>query len=294
MVFRFPRSLRLASAALAAAAVVAGCSSLGEWERKAIFSPVKGEQRWHREPLAGTEVFDLKVGEQTINAWYTPAARDGAPTVLYLHGARWNLNGSVFRIERWVEMGFNVLAVDYRGFGRSTEILPSEDSAREDARAALAELKRREPDPGRRYLFGHSLGGALAIDLAAEPGASQQVAAVVVESTFTSIPAVVQEMKWGWIPGLQIAISQRFDSISKVAQIQAPLLILHGTADSLVPPAMADELLAAATTPRKRLVKLEGAGHSGASRHPAYADAVLDFLGAPLAANTRSAATRTP
>ena len=77
MVFRFPRSLRLASAALAAAAVVAGCSSLGEWERKAIFSPVKGEQRWHREPLAGTEVFDLKVGEQTINAWYTPAARDG-------------------------------------------------------------------------------------------------------------------------------------------------------------------------------------------------------------------------
>ncbi|MEG2154545.1 MAG: alpha/beta fold hydrolase [Burkholderiaceae bacterium] len=290
---RWVRRSRLAAAALMAIALAAGCSSLGEWERKAIFSPTQGEQRWHREPLAGTETFDLKVGEQTVRAWYTPAISADAPTVLYLHGARWNLNGSVFRIERWVEMGFNVLAIDYRGFGASSEILPSEDSARADTRAALTELKRRQPDPARRYLYGHSLGGALAIDLAAERGADE-FAAVVVESTFTSIPAVVQEMKWGWIPGIQLAIRQRFDSINKVAKIEAPLLIVHGTADGLVPPAMADELFAAAASPVKRLVKFEGVGHSGVSRHPGYADAVMSFLFATLAGGTTLSAAGSP
>lgn len=291
MAMKLLRPARLAALLLSAAGLAAGCASLGEWERQAIFSPTQGEQRWHREPLAGTEIFDLAAESQRLRAWYTPAPQAGAPTVLYLHGARWNLNGSVFRIERWVEMGFNVLAIDYRGFGESAAIVPSEASARADVRAALAELQRREPDPARRVLYGHSLGGALAIDLAADAAGADQFSAVVVESTFTSIPAVVAGMKWGWIPGLDLAIRQRFESINKVAQVSAPLLIVHGSEDRLVPPAMADELLAAATSPTKRLVKLEGAGHSGASRHPAYAGAVLDFLaGLPVAGERLSAA----
>lgn len=278
MALKLLRPARLAALLLAAAGLAAGCASLGEWERQAIFSPAKGEQRWHREPLAGTEIFDLQAEGQRVRAWYTPAAQADAPTVLYLHGARWNLNGSVFRIERWVQMGYNVLAIDYRGFGDSAEIVPSEASARADVRAALAELQRREPDPARRVLYGHSLGGALAIDLAADPAGAQAFSAVVVESTFTSIPAVVSGMKWGWIPGLDLAIRQRFESIDKIARVAAPLLIVHGDEDRLVPPVMAEQLLAAATSPRKRLVKLAGAGHSGASRHPDYATAVLAFL----------------
>lgn len=270
---------RLIAASLVALALAGGCSTLGEWERQMIFSPAKGEQRWHREPLAGTEIFDLDAAGERVRAWYTPAGRADAPTVLYLHGARWNLNGSVFRIERWVEMGFNVLAIDYRGFGASTEIVPSEASARADVRAALAELRRREPEASKRVLYGHSLGGALAIDLAADPVAADAFSAVVVESTFTSIPAVAQGMKWGWLPGLDFAIRQRFESIDKIGRIQLPLLIIHGREDKLVPPAMAEQLLQAATSPRKQLVMLTGAGHSGASRHPGYARAVLDFLG---------------
>jgi len=259
---------------------VGGCASLDEWQRKAIFSPVKGEQRWHREPLAGTEEFDLALGGHRIRAWYTPAARTDAPTVLYLHGARWNLNGSVFRIERWVEMGYNVLAIDYRGFGQSTEIVPSEESVYEDARVAFEELGRRQPDPARRLLYGHSLGGAVALDLATREGMGERIAAVVVESTFTSMPALVKGLRWGWVPGLDFAITQRFDSLSKIARVDKPLLIIHGTADRLVPESMAEELHAAAGSRVKRLVKLEGASHSGASRHPDYARAVRDFLGA--------------
>jgi len=248
------RATALFVAALAATALAGGCASVDEWQRKTIFSPIKGEQRWHREPLPGTEQFDLAVAPgQTIRAWYTPTDRADAPTVLYLHGARWNLNGSVFRIERWVDLGFNVLAIDYRGFGASTEIVPSEDTARADTRVAFAELMRREPDPARRYVYGHSLGGALALDLAAGNAADEGIAAVVVESTFTSIPDVAKGLRWGWVPGLDLAITQRFDSLTHVDKNDPPLLILHGTADKTV--AVADSEALAAS------LKAAGAPH---------------------------------
>jgi uncharacterized protein len=288
------RVTALVLATLAATALVGGCATVDEWQRKTIFSPVKGDQRWHREPLAGTEVFDLPVAEgQRIRAWYTPAERADAPTVLYLHGARWNLNGSVFRIERWVEMGYNVLAIDYRGFGASSELVPSEDSARADTRVAFEELMRREPDPARRVVYGHSLGGALALDLAAGNRPDEGIAAVVVESTFTSIPEVAKGLRWGWVPGLDLAITQRFDSLAKVGRVEEPLLILHGTADGVVPHEMADALYAAGATQPKRVVKLEGASHSGASRHPGYPVAVREFLATLPAPPTQRLAAST-
>lgn len=279
------RPLALLAVALGLGGAFAGCASLDEWQRQAIFNPARDNPRWFSEPLAGTEAFDLALPNgDKIHMWHIPQAANAAaaPTVLYLHGARWNMNGSVFRIARWHELGFNVLAVDYRGFGRSTELLPSEESATEDARAAFAELKRRQPDPTRRYIYGHSLGGALAIDLAAreigeEPSA---VAGVVIESTFTSIPDVVRGMKWGWVPGIGLAVTQPFDSLSKIAKVRVPLLVLHGTADGVVPHTMADELYAAAGSPEKKLVKIEGGTHSGSSRMggSVYRDAVLTFV----------------
>src|SRR5690606_37510116 len=120
--------------------------ALDEWQRQRIFSPESESRRWWREPPQGTEIFDITLhnGDQ-VRTWYWRHPSGDAPTVLYLHGARWNLNGSVFRMERWMEMGFSVLAIDYRGFGESTQRLPSEESAYEDSLAALTELARREP-----------------------------------------------------------------------------------------------------------------------------------------------------
>ena len=96
-----------------------------------------------------------------------PPASAQTPILLYLHGARFNVAGSAGRIRRMEQMGFSVLAIDYRGFGKSSAGLPSEKTAAEDARAAWDWLAREYP--GRpRYIFGHSLGGAIAIDLAAK------------------------------------------------------------------------------------------------------------------------------
>jgi len=278
------RPLTLLIGALTVGGGVAGCASLDEWQRQAIFDPRNGSQRWFSEPLPGTEQFDVTLANgHTLNFWYVPQEDPkSAPTVLYLHGARWNLNGSVFRMSRWVDLGFNVLAVDYRGFGKSTELLPSEETAYADARVALDELKRREPDPARRFIYGHSLGGALAIDLAAGPlkKAENEVGGIIIESTFTSIPAVVRATKYGWVPGIGLAVTQPFDSATKISKVQTPLLIIHGTADGVVPHAMADELFAAAASKVKRVVKIDGGTHSGASRTggAAYRDAVLEFV----------------
>lgn len=278
------RPLTLVLAAVTLGGGAAGCASLDEWQRHAIFNPQNGNQRWFSDPLPGTEQYDVAVGNgHTLHFWYVPQPNaKQAPTVLYLHGARWNLNGSVFRMSRWVELGFNVLAVDYRGFGKSTELLPSEETACEDARIALEELKRREPDATRRFIYGHSLGGALAIDLAAgaakKPG--NEVAGIIIESTFTSIPEVVRAMKYGWVPGIGLAVTQPFDSAAKISKVELPLLIIHGTADGVVPHAMADQLYEAAASKVKKVIKIEGGTHSGVSRigGSTYREAVLDFV----------------
>jgi fermentation-respiration switch protein FrsA (DUF1100 family) len=106
------------------------------------------------------------------------------------------------------------------------------------------------------------------------------VAGLIIESTFTSIPDVVRGMKWGWVPGIGLAVTQPFDSMTKIRQVRVPLLVLHGTADRIVPHTMADTLYAAAGSPEKKLVKIDGGTHSGSSRSggAAYRDAVLAFV----------------
>lgn len=265
-------------------AAAAGCATLDTWQRKAIFQHERaaGDTRFvDTAPPEGIEEVDLKLANgDTVHAWYRRAGAD-APTVLYLHGARRNLNGSQYRVERLAGLGLNVLAVDYRGFGRSTALLPSEDTALEDARAALDELVRRQPDPRRRFVYGYSLGGALAIALAAE---RDGLAGVVVESSFTSIVDVVRSTRWGWLPFVDVAVTQEFDSRSRIAHVNEPLLLLHGTADGVIPHTMSDELLAAARSVRpgyKRLVKFEGAGHRSAPfvDRAGFDGALRDFVG---------------
>jgi hypothetical protein len=258
------RILLIAAVTLAS---VTGCASLDSWQRRMIFAPDAHNEwvRWGaREAPPGTEQYDLALPNGgKVHTWYLRAADGDAPTVLFLHGARRNLNTSVARFEYLHELGFNVLAIDYRGFGKSTSILPSQRSAIEDTRLAFDELKRREPDADRRFVYGYSLGGALAIDLAA---AADGFAGVVVESSFTRISDIVRASRWGWVPFVGLLVTQEFDSLSRIEQVNEPLLLLHGTSDGIIPHVMADQLYAAArgvAPERKRVIKIEGANHRG-------------------------------
>jgi hypothetical protein len=190
-----------------------------------------------------------------LHGLWLPADDPGAPVLLYLHGARWNVAGSSGRMRRMQSLGFSVLAIDYRGFGKSTPGLPSENTAYEDARAAWAWLAMQHP--GRpRYIFGHSLGGAIAIDLAAKVDDEQ---GTIVEGTFTSIADVASSFKWGWLP-IGPFITQHFDSIDKVAKIGSPLLVVHGAEDQLIRSELAQRLYDAARG-RKRFILVEGGSH---------------------------------
>lgn len=286
---------RFVVAGLLLLGAVAGCATLDTWQRKAIFQHERAaaDTRYFGvEPPSGIEVLDLRLANgDTVNAWYHAAAPDAA-TVLFLHGARRNLNGSQHRIERLTGLGLNVLAIDYRGFGRSTPLLPSEETALEDARAALDELMRRQPDASKRFVYGYSLGGAMAIALAAE---RDGIAGVIVESSFTSISDLVRGTRWGWVPFVSAAVTQEFDSRARIGRVNEPLLLLHGTADGVIPHTMSDELLAAATlvpAGYKRVVKFEGAGHRGApfADRAGFDLALRDFVGLARRAQPAAAA----
>jgi alpha-beta hydrolase superfamily lysophospholipase len=250
---------------LAAAAVLfsIGCTTLDHQQRTWIFQP--SDRAWGgsaSEAEGMDEVwipFDSKVtGEPSkLNALWLAADKPRAdtPILLYLHGARWNVAGSSGRIRRMQELGFSVLAIDYRGFGKSTAGLPSEDTAYEDAHAAWDWLAAKYPGHPR-YIFGHSLGGAVAIDLASRVDDEK---GTIVEGTFTSIADVASSMKWGWLP-VGALITQRFDSASKVAKIGSPLLVVHGDSDSTIDSALGRKLFDAAPG-KKAFLLIEGGSH---------------------------------
>jgi len=249
------------------ALLAAGCSTLDERQREWIFQP--SDRSWGNSEAMSRGMVDVWIdftstltGEpvRLHGLWLgNPPESPDTPVMLYLHGARYNVAGSAPRMRRMQELGFSVLAIDYRGFGKSSKTLPSEDSAREDALEAWKWLAAQHPKQPR-YIFGHSLGGAIGIDLASRVN---DESGVIVESTFTSIADVVSSFKWGWLPFGPL-ITQRFEAISKVKDIHAPLLVVHGAADNLINPTLGRKLYDAAQGP-KMFVLIEGGSHHNAN-----------------------------
>ena len=243
-------------------AVLAGCSTLDERQRAWIFQP--SDRTWSGGLAAAEGMDDVWIklpaaskGEEApkLHGLWLPADQPNAPILLYLHGARYNVTGSAPRMRRMQELGFSVLGVDYRGFGKSTQTLPSEETAYQDARAAWDWLAKKYPDRPR-YVFGHSLGGPIAIHLATEVG---DESGTIVEGTFTSIADVVSTSKWGWVP-VSLLITQRFEAAHKVDKIGSPLLVVHGGEDRLILPGLGRKLYEAAVQP-KLFVLVEGGSH---------------------------------
>ncbi len=273
-----PRTRALTLAAAFVAVSVAGCAALEMKERELLFRPTREAAGWYGgKPDAVQEVFlPAAAAGERIHAWWWPAEDAGAPVVYYLHGVRWNLTGQLNRISQLRRFGFSVFAIDYRGFGQSDGEVPSETTVYEDARIGWQWLVAHEPDASRRYIYGHSLGGAVAIDLAAHVSRETEGAhGLIVESSFTSLPDVVSEMGYGWLP-----VSQKFDSIGKIGQVRMPVLFVHGAEDRYVPSRLSEALYAAAPQPKKLLLIPNGTHNNSAWLGDAeYRQALRELFG---------------
>lgn len=198
---------------------------------------------------------------ERLRAIWIAADDPGAPAVLYLHGTFRNMYFNRPKIAAIHDAGFAVLAIDYRGWGESSRLLPSEQTIMQDAEAGWAEFARRVPKPSSRVIFGHSMGSGVAVELALRHRDPQAYGALVVESAMTSMPDLVRDISPLGVLLVPL-VTQHFDSIDKIGRIDAPKWFLSGSADRTVPPQQTQRLYDAAHEP-KHLVWFEGGSHSG-------------------------------
>jgi len=197
--------------------------------------------------------------EELLAAWWIPAPLPAfGKTLLYLHGRDSDISDCVADVAPLRDLNLSLLLVDYRGFGSSDGMFPSETSVYEDAEAAWSYLvAQRGVSPSDLYIYGHSLGGAIAIELARR---HPEAAGLIVESSFTSVYEMSQlDKRYRYLP-VKLVLNERFESLTKVPGLRLPALFVHGTADDTVPFWMGQRLFDAAPEP-KRFVAIDGGAH---------------------------------
>lgn len=208
----------------------------------------------------------------SLLAWYRPAA-DGRPTLVYFHGNAGSLALRADKVRPFLEAGYGVLLPSYRGYSGNPG-RPDEQGLYRDGRAALAFLADNGVPADRIALYGESLGTGVAVQLATEG----RVGALVLEAPFTSMAAAAQ-YHYPWVPAIWL-VRDRFDNLNKIKRVHAPVLIVHGDADQVVPTAMSRRLYEAAEEPKSFKI-LNGAGHDN-NHDFGLAAETLAFLGRHL------------
>jgi len=221
-------------------------------------------------------------GERLV-AWWKPP-QPGKAITLYFHGNGGSLWNRRFRAQALTASGRGLLMVSYRGYSGSTGS-PTEEGLHTDARTAYHWVSQSY-QASRLVAFGESLGTGVAVRLAAE----QPVAGLVLDAPYTSTADVASLIYW-YVPVSQLMLDQ-FRSIDLIGQVKAPIPIMHGTADRVVPFSLGEQLYKAAPEP-KRFVRLDGEGHSRNLEQGGMA-ALNEFIAALEVKVSESSASRPP
>jgi fermentation-respiration switch protein FrsA (DUF1100 family) len=241
-------------AVLITAGLTSGCESLPFYPvRELVATPT--DVGLHYEEVR----FATEDGER-IAGWFIPAPQgqspDRAKTLLFFHGNAGNISHRLPSIEIFRQLGLNVFIIDYRGFGHSTGS-PSVQGTLLDARAAWHWLRQEKGcHADDVVIFGRSLGGGVAADLAAEV----QPAALILESTFTSLYAVGKAL-FPYLP-MRLFFPQDYDVLARLEKLRSPLLVVHSRKDEVIPFRLGESLFQSYTGP-KAFLEIRGRHNSG-------------------------------
>ena len=256
----------LASAVLAYGVVVCG---LYLFQRQLLYFPDRNRPAlFGLERLGVREVSLATEDGLSLLSWYVPA-RPGRPVIAYFHGNGGHIGYRAERLLRFAREGYGVLMAEYRGYGGNPGA-PSEAGFYADGRAALAFLDREGVAPNRLVLYGESLGSGVAVALATE----HEIAALVLEAPLTSVAEVAQ-CHFPYVPASRMVVD-RFDSLSRIGRVRAPILVLHGERDRVVPVRYGRALFDAAPEPKEGWFAPE-AGHEDLARYGSL-DVVVGFI----------------
>lgn len=250
------------------AAYLALCALLYFAQRSLLYFPDTRRVAPQDAGFVDATEHELKTADgERVLVWHI-APKGGKPVVLYFHG---NGGSLAYRRERFIALeqaGFGLVALSYRGYGGSSGT-PSEEGLIADARAAYEFALARYP-ASQIALWGESLGGAVAIALAAE----KPVARIVLEAPFTSVEELASSIYW-FVP-VRLLLKDRFRSDLRVAKVKAPVLILHGVQDRVVPFRYGERLFSLIPG-EKKLVKFDDGDHNDLDRFGATKTA-MEFL----------------
>ena len=204
-----------------------------------------------------------------LTAWFRPPANEGALTVLYLHGNAGHIGHRSEKIRPYIDAGYGILLLSYRGYG-TNHGYPTEANLYKDGRGALDFLAGKHIPIFKTVIYGESLGTGIAVEIAQD----KAIFSLVLEAPFSSmVDAASHHFK---LFPARLIVRDRYDSLSKINNIKAPLLIIHGKKDGTIPYSLARKLYNAAPNP-KEFYDFPAAGHNDLYDHGA-ASRIIEFL----------------
>jgi fermentation-respiration switch protein FrsA (DUF1100 family) len=247
-----------------------GALAACDLDRRLLYFPDRDRPELRAVGIASAREVRLATADGLdLLAWWLPPPDKGRAVIAYFHGNGGHIGYRAERLRALAEAGFGALFLEYRGYGGNPGS-PSEEGLYADARAALAFVDEEGVPPERLVLYGESLGTAVAVQMASE----RPVGALVLESPYTSVEALGRH-HYPLLP-VKLVLRDRFDAAARIGAVRAPILVLHGERDQVVPVAFGRALYAAAPEPKEAWFAPSG-GHVDLRAHGAF-EVVADFL----------------